>query len=150
MNLNIFKTALITIALVAGSMAHTQSAHDETIYVSNTDIYNLGLDQKSLSIGVSYPGPRISAVCGIELRADSYGRHKPIQNLLTAIKVKHSSGHDMNVRIINESTLLFRLPIGGYGFWFSIETKDGSTLKQAIKDNLGNGRTVVLLGSSCL
>lgn len=136
--------------LAAGSMAHAQSTHDETIYISNTDIYNLDLDQKSLSVGVLYPGPNISGICGIEIRADSYGRHKTIKNFLSAIKVKHSNGNDIGVRIVNESTTLFRLPIGGYGFWFSIETNDGRTLKETIRDTLGNSRTVILLGSSCL
>lgn len=150
MKLSIYKIAFIAMALAVGSIAHAQSTHDETIYVSNTDRHNLGLDQKSLSVGVQYTGANISGVCGIEIRADSNGRHKTIENFLSAIKIKDSNDNDIDVRILNKLTILFRIPTGKYVYWFSIETKDGSTLKETIKDTLGDPRTVILLGSSCL
>lgn len=55
--------------LVTNIMSQARSANDETIYASNTDIYNLDLEKKSLSVVVPYPG-RISGLCGIEIRAD--------------------------------------------------------------------------------
>lgn len=150
MKVCIFSLAFITMAFATSSFAHAQSLQNETVYVSNMDVFNLDLDQNSISVNVPYPGPTISGVCGIEIRADSYGRQKAIEDFLSAINITHPSGNGLEIKIINRSTLLFRFPLGGYAFWFSIETKDGSSLKQTIKDTLGNSRTVILLGSSCL
>lgn len=155
MSLKIFKMTFIAVALVGSTLAYAQSSTDDAIYVSNTDIINLDLDKKSVTIAVPYPGTKISGVCGIEIRADSYGRNLAIKNFLDEILITSSFGPDrlnkIKPRILNDMTIFFAIPDNNaYGFWFSIETKNGSTLNQTIRDTLGDSRNVVLLGSSCL
>lgn len=146
-----FKIMLLSVVL---GLSHASMAQptDKTLYISNTDIYDLKLNEVKASFYVPYPGANISGICGLEIRADSYRRNQEIKNFLDAIRVTFWIGTsgEAPVEVKNDTTLFWSIPTGGYGYWFEIETKDGKTLKQTIEETLGESRTVLILGSSCL
>lgn len=148
------KTQLATwlsVILLSIGYSTVQAETNDEIFISNTDIVNLNINESSLAISVSYPGPSISGVCGIEIRADSYGRFQPISNFLNAITIKDYSGATPPITIKNNMTMLIDVYNGesAYLVSFKIETKDGSSLKQTILSTLGESRKVVLVGVGC-
>lgn len=141
----------LSIILVSMGYSTVQARANEVVYLSNTDIVSLDLNQSSLEVSVSYPGPSISGICGVEIRADSYGRFEPISNLLNAITIKEYSGITPGITIKNNMTILIDAYNGqnAYASWFKIETKDGSSLKHTILSTLGESRKVVLVAVGC-
>ena len=145
--ITIFKKLFILTALWTGAAQAATQATD----ISNVSVINLSIEQSSLSLTIPYPGHMISGLCGIEIRSDSPGRAASIANLLADLEINKDFGVDPVITVKNDKTILldFSAAAGGYGTWFSIKTKDGSTLKQKIKQKLGPQRTVILIGVTC-
>ena len=136
--------------VISGSLGVARSI--ETQYITNTNTINLSVKQPLIELGLSYPGPQISSLCGVELRGDSYGRGtSSMQDFFNAIIIKGMLGVEPVVMVKNRMTIDIDLSaaIGSYGTWFSIETKDGSSLKDTIIQTLGTSRTVVIVGTVC-
>lgn len=136
--------------VISGSLGVARSIG--TQYITNTNTINLSVKQPLIELGLSYPGPQISSLCGVELRADSYGRGtSSMQDFFNAIIIKGTLGIEPVVIVKNRMTIDIDLSaaIGSYGTWFSIETKDGSSLKDTILETLGTSRTVVIVGTVC-
>ena len=143
------KRLLLLATLLVGSLAHASTA--QSIDISNTSVISLSNQQPSMSFVLAYPGPRISGLCGVEVRADSHGQAKTIGDLLAALDVKNDLGVEPKVILKNDRTILLDLSAatGGFGTWFSLHTKDGSALEDTIDKTLGPNRTVILLGVTC-
>lgn len=138
---------IVSISMVGSA----QASVPEVMNISNTDMINLQTNDSKMSLSVQYPGPEISGVCGVEIRADSYNRHISIAGLLNAIEVVNDLGIAPVVSVQNDMTVLMDLSSAkwAYGTWFSIHTKNGKSLKEVILETLGENRKVVLVAVGC-
>ena len=140
------KLLLVTTVLLSGLAV--QAAEHTNVLLSNTRIANVKVNDSKLGLSVSYPGKDFSKVCGIEIRSDSGG----IAKLAEAIIVKEDFGQaNGSFKVVSRVTIDIDLADlnGSYGAWLTLETKDGSTLKQTIDRTLGEGRTVIAVTRTC-
>lgn len=142
---------LIAIGLTTGLCKTAKASTEDIQFITNTGLINLAVDAPTISLVLPYPGPNISGLCGVEIRADSYNRQKSIKNLLAALSVRKDLGATPIVSLKNNMTVLIDLSAasGSYGTWFSIRTKNGDSLSDTIKATLGDSRLVVLVGVRC-
>lgn len=119
--------------------------------IKNTDRIDLQMDVSSATFGVLYPGSDISGLCGVEIRADSFGREKSIQTFLDSLEVVKTLGVFPKVSKSNDMTITIDLSdaVDSFGTWFLLKTKSGQTFRDVIVQTLGEGRTVVLIGKTC-
>lgn len=144
-----------TLALTMGFMAQVAGADDvPTVYLGNTNVVDLGLDQSALRVFVSHPGFR-SGVCTVDIIANPYGRHNPIVNLFEDLSVEGLYPHSRSVvdrlRILSETHVRFLLHLEYlYGDGFVLRTKDHTkTLKEVIAETLGEHSKVVIMPRAC-
>lgn len=143
------KLVLVTLALLGGLAA--QAADHKDVLLSNTRIASLKVNDNKLGLSISYPGKDFSKICGIEIRSDSNIQNGTIQNLLDAVRIVERFSQGKEIKVINSLTIDLDLSAlnGSYGAWLTIETKDGSTLRQTIDRTLGEGRTVIAVTRTC-
>ena len=139
------KLALVTLVLLAGLT--TQAAGYKDILLSHTRIANLKVNDSKLGLSLGYPGKDFSGICGIEIRSNGGG----IEKLAEAIKVVKRFDQGQVVSVVSNVTIDIDLSDlnGAYGVWLTLETKDGSTLKQTIDKALGEDRTVIAVTRTC-
>lgn len=138
------------VLLVSASASFAWS--ESPVLLEYTGLVPVTVDRAVLPLSVAYPGETISGICGVEIRADSYGRGQPIQNFFDAIEIGTDLGDPVFPAVKNDKTILIDLkpsPLQPYGVWFSVKTKSGRTLKQEIERTLGSNRTVVLVPVGC-
>ena len=143
--------AVATLIILGGSGIIAQAKPLNHELISNVSVTNLEVDADEIGLSVSYPGPSISGICGVEIRADNYNRHMPIQKFMDAVEVPSRFEQELHPRVIKSTTIEIDLEYMdlSYGVWFSVKTKDGSSLKETIKKTLGENRTVVAIATSC-
>lgn len=143
--------AVATLIILGGSGIIAQAAPSGHELISNVSLTNLAVESNELGLSVSYPGPSISGICGVEIRADNYNRHMPIQKFMDAVDIPSRFEQGINPRVLNSTTIEIDLQHMNlsYGVWFSVKTKDGSSLKETIKKTLGENRTVVAIATTC-
>lgn len=128
-------------------------ALDSTVYLNNTSIESINIDEPFLRILVSYPGLFVSGVCSIEIVADSYFREKAIRNLVDELNIISAFGSDEAPRrgqIVSDKTVRFNLIRESYVDGIVIRPKDESlTLRGLIEKTLGKNRKVVAMPRSC-
>jgi len=141
------KTLLVFLMITCGAANASQLATD----ISNVELIDLNIESSSINIQLQYPGPMISGLCGVEIRADSHGRHKAIESLLYGVTIANVIGVEPIVSVKNDMTILIDLTeaSGTYVTQFSIQTFDGVSLKEAIRKTIGEDRIVKLIGVSC-
>ena len=144
--------ALATLIFLCCSGIIAQASQNQDVLLSNVNTANLQVKDSEIGLSVSYPGPSISGICGIEIRSDNYNRDIPIKNFLEAVEmIPRFEQQVLNPKIINAATIdidLKHLDLG-YGVWFTVKTKDGSSLKETIKRTLGENRTVIAVATTC-
>lgn len=124
--------------------------------IDNVSLKSINVEESIINVEVSYPGPEISGVCGLEIRLDSYGRFYSIQQFLNEINVGSNFENIdslMTVKITNSMTididfLNTLMEQQAYLAVIQLKIKDGSTFKQKIKDILGDNE-VVITSKSC-
>lgn len=141
------KTLLAFLMITCGAANADVLATD----ITNMDMIDLNVESSSLSLALQYPGPNISGLCGVEIRANSQGRDKLIHNLLYGVTITNDLGVNPIISIKNDMTILIDLSeaSGTYTTQFSIKTFDGVSLKEAIRKTLGENRIVKLVGVTC-
>jgi hypothetical protein len=139
------KTIILIFSLLTLN-AHADINHAKEI--SNTSLINLAGYVSEKSFSIPYPGPTISGVCSVEIRADSFRRSDSIEKLLGAIEIVNDLGIVPVVSVKNNMTILldFTAANNMYGTWFTIRTKGDESLENAIINTLGQDRKVVLVG----
>jgi hypothetical protein len=144
------KTIATVMTLILSGFSLTSQASDGWIDVENISAESLQVDLAAVSVAVSYPGKEISGICGVEIRADSWGRVDPIEKFVKAVNIA-SDYNDICVTVKDAITVDVDLPHseGLYMAAFTVKTKNGKSLKEVIRQTLGDNRTVVLIGRSC-
>lgn len=137
--------------VIAGPQAHAQIG--EALEITNTTIIDMQSQAASVDFVIHYPGPWISGICGVEIRADSYNRHRPISNLLERLDITSWQG-GLGLSPLAENATVLHIPVvpadsSLYLATFRIATRDGGSLAQAIEDALGPGRTVIMVPRYC-
>lgn len=143
--------AVATLIFLGGSGIIAQAAPNQEVLLSNVNTANLQIEDSEIGLNVSYPGPSISEICGVEIRADNDNRHIPIKNFLDAVEIHSRFEQGLKPKDINATTIdisLKHLDMA-FGVWFTIKTKDGSSLEETIKRTLGENRTVIAIASTC-
>ncbi|WP_409478392.1 hypothetical protein [Pseudobdellovibrio sp. HCB154] len=143
--------AVATLIFLGGSGIIAQAAPTQDVLLSNVNTASLQIEDSEIGLSVSYPGPSISGICGVEIRADNDNRHIPIKNFLDAVEIRSRFEQGLKPKDINSTTIdidLKHLDMG-FGVWFTVKTKDGSSLKEAIERTLGENRTVIALATTC-
>lgn len=143
--------AVATLIFLGGSGIIAQAAEKQDVLLSNVNTANLQVEESEIGLSVSYPGPSISGICGVEIRADNDNRDIPIKNFLDAVEMPSRFEQGLNPKAINSTTIdidLKHLDLG-FGVWFTVKTKDGSSLKETIKRTLGENRTVIAVATTC-
>lgn len=117
----------------------------QNILLTNVMTIDLQIKESEIGLSVLYPGPSISGICGIEIRADS-----PIENFLNVIEIK-SFDPRIQAKLVNSTTIDIDMSTQDMSYVadVSIVTKDGSSLGNAIKKTLGENRTVIALATTC-
>lgn len=143
--------AVATLIILAGSGIIAQAAPKQHVLLSNVNTTSLQVSESEIGLSVSYPGPSISGICGVEIRADNYNRHNHIEKFLDAVEITMRFPADLDVSVVNSTTIDIDLNShdGSYGVWFAVKTKDGSSLKETITKTLGENRKVIALASIC-
>jgi hypothetical protein len=144
----------ILMVILLGLAGLPVQASVKQVDVSNTDVINIAVNESSIFASISYPGPTISGICGLEIRADSWNRIRPIKNLLDAVEISAPWENVQPVITVeNDMTILIDLSSIAnemlYATAIQIKTKDGKSVKDVIQTTLGNDRTVVLVGRTC-
>jgi hypothetical protein len=118
----------------------------QAIFLESTDIQDLNLNKSEIEIGVSYPGPNLSGICGVEIRSSSY--ISDIKNLIT---IETALGIDPVVSTVRDSIILIDLSKATdmYMTSFKISTKDGRTFKENFAPLLIHGGKIMLVTRTC-
>lgn len=125
-------------------------AADPTIYLRSTGVVSLSTETPVLSLAVSYPGPSISGICGIEVRATSRGYAADVSVLFAALDFPTDLGVPVSARILNRSTIAVDFGQDQtYGVWFSVKTKNGNSLKSEIARTIGPDPLVTIVTATC-
>lgn len=120
------------------------------IYLGNTETADLQSDLAELSVTVAYPMEEITGVCSLDLVADSYNRHYPIEKFLDRVEILNFFEQKKQVSTVISSTVIrVNLRAAAYVDGIIVRTKNGSSLKEAIAETLGPNRKVVIMPRSC-
>jgi hypothetical protein len=149
-NPSVFKGILLMglTAILAGSSA--LAAKPETHYMQDATVVDLTKGGSVVKFAISYPGPTLSGLCGMEIRTSHFGGEK-IQELLAAIEVKNDLGTEPVVSVKNGRTIEIDLTAasGSYGTWFSIRTRNRKPLGKLIKEILGDDVVAHAIATTC-
>ncbi|MES2802169.1 MAG: hypothetical protein V4654_06725 [Bdellovibrionota bacterium] len=143
---------LATLIFFGGAGIVAQAAAHKQVLLSNVSVIDLQkVEDSVLGLSVSYPGPDYSQICGVEIRADNYNANNKIDKFLEAIEIKGRFELAPTVKVQNSSTIDmdFTSFNGVFGIWFTLETKDGSSLQSTIKKTLGENREVIVVTKTC-
>lgn len=123
------------------------------IYLDNTSLASINVDQPYIRVMVSYPGISISGVCSIDIVADSYNRDKPIKNLIEQLEISTPFGKDKpnrEAQIISATTARLALIVDTYLDGVLINPRNPwFNLRDIIEETLGKNRRVVVIPRSC-
>lgn len=152
------KKFLLALILSLTSVCNARSIQTENIKqieLSNTKFHNLALEEASeVRFYVAYPGPNISGVCGLELRADSPNQVISISTLINKLVFKPYMGNLPLVKVKSDTIIDLNIDDfwGGYGLWFDVATYDGSKISDLVLKELGANTTqreLLLVTKSC-
>jgi hypothetical protein len=143
---------IILSTFTLGSAARAWTT-ESAIYLDNTSVENINIDESSLSVLVSYPGKSISGVCSIEIVADSYRRERSIESLIAELDFTNPFGPgevSSKIQVVSDKVARFALipEIHLDGFVLSPRNKT-LTLRELIEQILGKDRKVVVMPRSC-
>jgi hypothetical protein len=143
----------LAIALFFSGLSFSALAAPKQLDIDNTSYFDLSTEtESSLLLVVQYPG-KISGVCGLEIRADSYNRAIPISGLQSELQLRETFGAKPPIlKVQNETTLRMDLQDGGFQTSIEMKTKSGKALRDVIQESIGAEgitRHVVLVPTSC-
>lgn len=144
------KSLLVLLTLLVSSPAFAERPNNEPIYLDNVTVLNLAQGKSEMTIFISYAGPTFSGICAIEIVADGMGRHGSVSPLLGALKFTNPfSLRDQPVQDVSGRALRIHFFGDSYIGGVKIQTRDGSSLADVIKNTLGENRRVVVMPRSC-
>ncbi len=140
------KIILTTVLLVSAT------ASADSVYLENTNVFDLNDERPSVDLMVAYPGKKMSGLCAIEIRSDRYTA-RPLIQLLEKVSLNYVfSDKAKPIESVSHNVLRVRLMPGAYLDGFEISARDGSPLRKAIADALGGKdgeRSVVAVARTC-
>lgn len=125
-------------------------ADSEPLYLVATDTVSLSIPHPELKLAVSYPGPSISGICGIEIRATKNRYSVDITKLFTELEISTDLGIEVSSRVLNLGTIAVDLNQDQtYGVWFTLRTKSGRSLQSVIARSIGPDARVTIVTTTC-
>ncbi len=136
------------IAALLVSFSFAAFSQTQTIYLSELKMQDLKLDLAEVEIALSYPGPKLSGMCGVEIRSNYYD----MKALHKLIKIEKALGVEPKVKLVHDTTIVIDLVEAAdmYMTSFTISTLDGRTLKETFKTLFERDEKIVLVTKTCL
>lgn len=144
------KTLLLLSLFVTAFQSHAsnlvQVIEDRINFSRNTIVkindLNLG---REVSLVVSYPGKKLSGICGIEIRTDFSGDNSPLHELVSKISIKSQFEIPVVAKVSNGSLIIQLTQDNVYQEEIVLKSKSGKSLTKIIQALFSPERTSLLV-----